>query len=138
MTEGVRFSGMDKLLLEPVRRRAALVWNIATDRRLPWRARAPAVLALAYAASPIDLVPDSLPGVGWLDDFLVLMIAAAVTPLLVPRALVAEYAGRQAATPDPLAGRSGLVVLPWLLIIIGTMLAVAALIAAMSDFGGAI
>ena len=52
----------------PMGQRIRLVWDLATDRRLPWRARAPAMLALAYVASPFDLIPDSLPGFGWLDD----------------------------------------------------------------------
>jgi uncharacterized membrane protein YkvA (DUF1232 family) len=89
--------GRDRHWLELMRRRVALVWELATDRRLPWRARAPAMLALAYVASPIDLVPDSLPGIGWLDDVMVLMIAAVVTPLLVPRTLVSR--SRAAARP---------------------------------------
>ena len=122
--------------LDRLQSKAALIWSVATDRRLPWRARAPAALALAYVASPIDLVPDFLPG-GWLDDLLVLLLAAAVTPLLVPRRLVAEHAG--AAAPRPLAedalGGSQLAALSWLLIVVGAMLALAALIAAGSDLG---
>jgi uncharacterized membrane protein YkvA (DUF1232 family) len=121
-----------------VRHKMALVWGIATDRRLPWRARAPAVLALAYVASPIDLIPDSLPGFGWLDDFLVVLIAAAITPLLVPRRLRLEHGGRAAAPAgraEPLASGTGLVALSWLLIIIGSMLALAALFAAFGELG---
>jgi hypothetical protein len=97
------------------------------------------VLALAYVASPIDLIPDSLPGFGWLDDFLVLLLAAAITPLLVPRALRREYAGHaapSAAAAEPLDGDgTGLAALSWLLIIIGSMLALAALFATALDLG---
>jgi uncharacterized membrane protein YkvA (DUF1232 family) len=121
-----------------MRRRAALVWEIATDRRLPWRARAPAMLALAYVASPIDLIPDSLPGIGWLDDLMVLMIAAVVTPLLVPRTLVARHVAQSRRGPADaalLGEADGLFALPWLLIAIGTLLACAAVFTAMADLG---
>ena len=120
-----------------LRMKAALVWRVAGDRRLPWRARLPAVLALVYVASPIDLIPDSLPGFGWLDDFLVLLLAAAITPFLVPRALRLEHggsAGEAALAADPLADGTGFVTLSWLLIVIGTLLALAALLASATDF----
>jgi uncharacterized membrane protein YkvA (DUF1232 family) len=130
--------GRDRHWLELMRRRVALVWELATDRRMPWRARAPAMLALAYVASPIDLIPDSLPGIGWLDDVMVLMIAAAVTPLLVPRSLVARHLAQSRRSPADAAllrEADGLVALPWLLIAIGTLLACAAVLTAMADLG---
>lgn len=130
--------GRDRRWLGLMRRRAALVWEIATDRRLPWRARAPAMLALAYAASPIDLIPDWLPGVGWLDDLMVLMVAAVVTPLLVPRTLVARHLVQSRRSPAGAAlldEADGLFALPWLLIAIGILLACAAVFTAMADLG---
>jgi uncharacterized membrane protein YkvA (DUF1232 family) len=131
---------MGKVGLEYLRRKAALIWEIATDRRLPWRARAPAMLALAYVASPIDLVPDWLPGLGWLDDLLVVTLATVVTPLLVPSGLVARHMVRarqqraEAALEPPLEGASAL---PWLMILVGTLLALAALIGAAPELGAA-
>jgi len=126
--------------LERMHEKAALVWGIATDRRLPWRARAPAALALAYVASPIDLIPDIVPGIGWLDDLAVLLIAALITPLMVPRTLVRKHAGlaeqRTAALrADPLVGGKAIVVLFWLLIVAGFLLALAALIATSNELG---
>jgi uncharacterized membrane protein YkvA (DUF1232 family) len=54
---------------ERLRREALVVWLAARDPRVPWRAKALALLVAAYALSPIDLVPDFIPVLGLLDDF---------------------------------------------------------------------
>jgi uncharacterized membrane protein YkvA (DUF1232 family) len=46
------------------------------DQQVPMLHKLPAVLALLYAFSPIDLIPDALPLVGWLDDVGVLAAVA--------------------------------------------------------------
>jgi uncharacterized membrane protein YkvA (DUF1232 family) len=48
-----------------------LLKDLATDPRVPRPQRVTASLAVAYLASPIDLVPDWLPGLGLLDDLVV-------------------------------------------------------------------
>lgn len=52
-----------------------LLWRVTRDPRVPWAAKAVAGGAAAYVVSPIDLVPDFLPGVGQLDDLYLLMRA---------------------------------------------------------------
>lgn len=47
---------------------ARLLFALARDPRVPWYAKAAAVGAAAYVASPVDLVPDALPVLGQLDD----------------------------------------------------------------------
>lgn len=49
-----------------------LLWRVARDPRVPWTAKAVAGGAAAYVISPIDLVPDFIPGVGQLDDLFLL------------------------------------------------------------------
>lgn len=49
-----------------------LLWRVARDPRVPWQAKVVAGGAVAYVASPIDLVPDFLPVVGQLDDLFLL------------------------------------------------------------------
>lgn len=53
-----------------------LVRRLAADRTLPWRIRVRLVLLLAYLASPIDLVPDVVPVLGYADDAVVTALAA--------------------------------------------------------------
>jgi len=50
---------------------AVLIGRLARDRRLPRARRIPLFIALGYLALPFDLVPDFLPGVGQLDDAVV-------------------------------------------------------------------
>ena len=46
-------------------------WLAARDPRVPWFARILAVAVAAYALSPIDLIPDFMPVLGWLDDLVI-------------------------------------------------------------------
>ena len=54
---------------------AVLLTRLARDRRVPRARRVALFIALAYLALPIDLVPDFLPGVGQLDDAVVVGLA---------------------------------------------------------------
>jgi uncharacterized membrane protein YkvA (DUF1232 family) len=58
------------------------VWG---DERTPWYARAVLAVTLAYALSPIDLIPDFVPGIGHLDDVIVVGLGCWLARRLVPR-----------------------------------------------------
>lgn len=62
---------------------------------MPWYARTAAFFVLGYALSPIDLIPDFLPVVGYLDDLILLPWGVALVIRLVP-ADVMEESRRQA------------------------------------------
>lgn len=55
-----------------IRRDAVTLWLACQDARTPWRVRLLAALVVAYALSPIDLVPDFIPVLGYLDELLLL------------------------------------------------------------------
>jgi len=55
-----------------------MVGRLARDRRISRPRRALLLVALGYLALPIDLIPDFLPGVGQLDDAVVLVVALRV------------------------------------------------------------
>jgi uncharacterized membrane protein YkvA (DUF1232 family) len=80
----------------------------ARDPRTPWAARAVALAAVAYALSPIDLIPDPIPVLGYLDDLIVLPALIALAIRLIP-ADVMEEARTRAADPEEEArlGRRG-------------------------------
>ena len=61
------------------------------DKKTPWYAKAFAALTVAYALSPIDLVPDFIPFLGYLDDLIILPLLVALTVKLIPRETFAEY-----------------------------------------------
>lgn len=81
---------------------AHALWLAARDARTPWAARLLALLVAAYALSPIDLIPDFIPVLGWLDDLLLVPAGVWLVRRLIPDALYAEHlATAQAASERP-------------------------------------
>lgn len=78
----------------------------ARDPRTPWLARALALLVLAYALSPIDLIPDFIPVLGQLDDLLLVPAGLWLVLRLVPPAVLEEARAEATRHPARLA-RSG-------------------------------
>ncbi len=66
------------------------------DPRTPWIAKALAVLIVAYALSPIDLIPDFIPVLGYLDDLILLPLGILLAIRLIPPQVMDE--ARQTAT----------------------------------------
>jgi uncharacterized membrane protein YkvA (DUF1232 family) len=60
------------------------------DPRVPWYARLFAALVVGYAFSPIDLVPDFIPVVGYLDDLILVPLGAALALKMIPPKVIAE------------------------------------------------
>jgi uncharacterized membrane protein YkvA (DUF1232 family) len=54
------------------------------DRRVPWYARVIAIVVVAYAFSPIDLIPDPIPVLGYLDDLILIPLGIALMIKLIP------------------------------------------------------
>ena len=61
------------------------------DPRVPWPAKAVAAITVAYALSPIDLIPDFIPVIGYLDDLVLVPLGIALAIRLVPPAILAEH-----------------------------------------------
>jgi uncharacterized membrane protein YkvA (DUF1232 family) len=80
-------------------RTLVIVWR---HPRVRWYTRALALLVLAYAASPIDLVPDFIPVVGLLDDLLLLPIGVWLVLKTLPSGIVEECRGRAEAVKVPM------------------------------------
>ena len=57
------------------------------DKETPVLAKITAALTVAYALSPIDLIPDFIPVLGYLDDIIILPVLAALTIKLIPEAV---------------------------------------------------
>jgi len=66
------------------------------DPRVPWPAKLVAALVVAYALSPIDLIPDFIPIVGYLDDLLLVPLGLALAIRLIPPSVLAEHRARAA------------------------------------------
>jgi uncharacterized membrane protein YkvA (DUF1232 family) len=63
----------------------------ARDPRVPWYAKAVAAGVAAYALSPIDLIPDFIPVLGYLDDVILVPLGIALAIRLIPPALFEEH-----------------------------------------------
>ena len=60
------------------------------DPRVPWYARVFAALVVGYAFSPIDLIPDAIPVLGYLDDLLIVPLGIALAIRMIPLPVLAE------------------------------------------------
>ena len=87
---------------------AHAAWLAARDARVPVLARVLAIAVAAYALSPIDLIPDFIPVLGWLDDLLIVPLGLWAVRRLIPAPLWQElHAAAEAASERP-SSRSGL------------------------------
>ena len=62
----------------------------ARDPRVPWYAKALAALVVAYASSPIDIIPDFIPVLGYLDDLILLPLGIVIAIRLIPEDVMAD------------------------------------------------
>lgn len=62
----------------------------AGDPRVPWHAKLVAALVAAYALSPIDLIPDFIPVLGYLDDVILVPLGILLVVRLIPPDVMAE------------------------------------------------
>ena len=57
---------------------------------MPWHARAFAAVVVAYAFSPIDLIPDPIPILGYLDDLVIIPLGVALAIRMIPKMVLDE------------------------------------------------
>jgi len=76
------------------------------DPRVPWAAKALAGLVVAYAVSPIDLIPDFVPVLGYLDDVILLPLGILLVVALIPRPVMDDLRRQAAARLDAKLPRS--------------------------------
>ena len=85
------------------------LWLAARDPRTPWYAKAAAGCVVAYALSPIDLIPDFIPVLGYLDEVILLPFAILLVVKLIPPELMAEHRATAAASEGRPVSRAGAV-----------------------------
>jgi uncharacterized membrane protein YkvA (DUF1232 family) len=76
------------------------LWLAARDPRVPWYAKLLAGCVAAYALSPIDLIPDFIPIIGYLDDIIIVPLGIIATLALIPKPLMDEFREAAAARED--------------------------------------
>lgn len=73
-----------------LKRDVVAVWLAARDARTPWHAKALALVIAAYALSPIDLIPDFIPVLGFLDDLILIPAGMWLAVQMIPPDVMAE------------------------------------------------
>ena len=106
-----------------VKRDVVAIWLAGRDPRVPWPVKLLALLVAGYALSPIDLIPDFIPVLGYLDDVLLVPLGVLLVIRLLPPALLAEHRASAAAILERPVSKRGMAV------IIAIWLAAAALAA---------
>jgi uncharacterized membrane protein YkvA (DUF1232 family) len=89
----------------------------ARDQRVPWYAKAVAFSVACYALSPIDLIPDFIPVLGYLDDLVIVPLGIWLAVRMIPPAVMAEHRATAEAAqrrPTSLAGAAVIVAI-WIL-----------------------
>jgi uncharacterized membrane protein YkvA (DUF1232 family) len=79
-----------------VKRDVLAIYLASRDPRVPWYAKALAVCVASYAMSPIDLIPDFVPVLGYLDDLIIVPLGILLVVRLIPAEIMQEH--RAAAT----------------------------------------
>jgi uncharacterized membrane protein YkvA (DUF1232 family) len=69
----------------------------SNDPRVPWYAKLLAVAVAGYALSPIDLIPDFIPVLGYLDDLIIVPLGVLVVTRLIPPEVMADHRATAAA-----------------------------------------
>lgn len=74
-----------------LKRDVLAIWIAARDPRVPWYVKALAVAVAAYALSPIDLIPDFIPVLGYIDDLVIVPLGILLVVRLVSPQLMDEF-----------------------------------------------
>jgi uncharacterized membrane protein YkvA (DUF1232 family) len=112
-----------KAWAKTIKRDVIALWIAARDRRTPWYAKGTAGLVAAYALSPIDLIPDFIPVIGYLDDLLIVPIGIRIVVAIIPLALMAEFraeAAKRITRPISYAGATAIGAI-WIVAIVLTI-----------------
>jgi uncharacterized membrane protein YkvA (DUF1232 family) len=108
-----------------IKRDAHALYLAARDPRVPWYAKAVAIGVAAYALSPIDLIPDFIPVLGYLDDLIIVPVGIALVVRMIPPQIMAEHRTLADAAQERPVSRiaAGLIAAAWMIgsIVVGCL-----------------
>jgi uncharacterized membrane protein YkvA (DUF1232 family) len=94
-----------------LKRDAHAVYLAARDRRTPWYAKALAICVAGYALSPIDLIPDFVPILGYLDEVVIVPLGILAVVKLIPPEVMAEHRAAAAIAAERPVSRTAAIVI---------------------------
>jgi len=98
------------------------LWIAYRKPGVPWYAKAFCALVVAYAFSPIDLIPDFIPVLGYLDDLVLIPLGVALAIKMIPADILST--AREEALQRIAEGKKdnwvigGLIVLSWVVVVV--------------------
>jgi uncharacterized membrane protein YkvA (DUF1232 family) len=105
-----------KIWAQTLRWEVHAIYLAARDPRVPWYAKALAMAVAGYALSPIDLIPDFIPVLGYVDDLIIVPLGVWATIALIPTDVLAEYRAVASATKCPVSNVAAIaIVVVWIL-----------------------
>lgn len=93
-----------------IKRDVHAIYLAAGDARTPWYARALAFCVAGYALSPIDLIPDFIPVLGYLDDAIIVPLILAVVKMIPPEVMAEHRAAAALAGRRPTSRTAAVVI----------------------------
>ena len=105
----MRLISQAKIWAKSLKRDIVALWLAARDPRVPWHAKAVAGAVAAYALSPVDLIPDFIPVLGYLDDLIIVPLGILLAVRLIPPPLMAELRAQAAERAGGPVSRTGLI-----------------------------
>jgi uncharacterized membrane protein YkvA (DUF1232 family) len=99
-----------------IKRDVHALYLAARDPRVPWYAKVLALCVAGYALSPIDLIPDFIPVLGYLDDLIIVPLGILAVVKLIPPEIMAEHrAAASAAAERPMSrAAAAVIVVIWI------------------------
>ena len=98
------------------------LWFACRDKRTPWGVRILGFLMVAYVFSPIDLIPDFIPVIGYLDELILIPAGLWVLLRLIPEQVLSDCRGKASewlasgsAKPRSVLG-AAIVIVTWIVI----------------------
>ncbi len=93
------------------------IYLAARSPRVPWHAKIVAIAVAGYALSPVDLIPDFIPVVGYLDDLIIVPLGILLVLSLIPEEVMAECRAiaDQAATRPQSRLAATMIIAIWIL-----------------------
>jgi uncharacterized membrane protein YkvA (DUF1232 family) len=100
-----------------LKREVYAIYLAAQDPRTPWYAKALIFFVIAHTFSPIDLIPDFIPILGYLDDLLITPGGLWLAIRLIPPEVLADARAIAVQPVDRSAGKAGavLIILTWII-----------------------
>ena len=98
-----------------LKQQTLVVYFAARDPGTPWLARLLALAVAAYALSPIDLIPDFIPILGYLDDLIIVPLGLMLVLRLIPEDILlrSQAQARETANSPTSRATAAVIIVIW-------------------------